>query len=37
MSFSASGDPTKLTQTNIGRPSGTRAARILATSLRFEF
>jgi hypothetical protein len=37
MSFSASGDPTRLTQTNIGRPSGTRPARILATSLRFEF
>jgi hypothetical protein len=36
-SFSASGDPGKLVSTNIGMPSATRPARILATSLRFEF
>ncbi len=35
--YSASGDPAKLVSTNIGTPSGTRPARILATSLRFEF
>jgi hypothetical protein len=35
--YSASADPSRLVPTNIGLPSGTRAARILATSLRFEF
>jgi hypothetical protein len=35
--FSASGDASKLVPTNIGVPSATRPARILATSLRFEF
>ena len=37
MSFSASGDPSKLVTSAVGQPSVTRSARILATSLRFEF
>jgi len=35
--YSASGDPSKLVATDIGMPNSTRPARILATSLRFEF
>jgi hypothetical protein len=35
--YSASGDAGKLVATDIGMPNATRPARILATSLRFEF
>jgi hypothetical protein len=35
--YSASGDASKLVATDIGMPNLTRPARILATSLRFEF
>jgi hypothetical protein len=35
--YSASSDASKLVTSNVGMPSATRPARILATSLRFEF
>jgi len=37
LNYSASGDPGKLVTSDAAKPTGTRPARILATSLRFEF